>query len=72
MQMQVAGFQVEHRPFGALTTLPPPDDPFWNHRPVWHDWLIQAAALLRRLVGRKPVPNSVRGGSEPPTGRIYP
>src|SRR3954471_11640352 len=33
MQIQVAGFRVEHRPFGVTMTLPSPEDRFWNNRP---------------------------------------
>ena len=39
LQIRVAGFQVEHRPFGMTTALPAPDDPFWNQRPGWQEWL---------------------------------
>jgi hypothetical protein len=55
MQIRVAGFQVEHRPFGVMTSLPAPDDPFWNQRPGWQEWLSKTvSALASGLLGRKP------------------
>ena len=55
LQIRVAGFQVEHRPFGVTTTLPAPDDPFWNQRPGWQEWLSRTVnALASGLLGRKP------------------
>jgi hypothetical protein len=54
MQIRVAGFQVEHRPFGAATTVPAHDDPFWNQRPGWQEWLSKTVnALASGLLGRK-------------------
>jgi hypothetical protein len=55
LQIRVAGFHVESRPFGAMTTLPPPDDPFWNQRPAWQEWLSKTvSALTSSLLGRRP------------------
>ncbi len=54
MQIRVAGFQVEHRPFGAASSLPASDDPFWNQRPGWQEWLSKTVnALASGLLGRK-------------------
>ena len=54
MQIHVAGFHVENRPFGVATTLPAPGDPFWNHRPAWQEWLSKTVnALASGLLGRK-------------------
>jgi hypothetical protein len=41
MQIQVAGYHVESRPFGMTTTLPGPDDPCWNQRSGWREWLAE-------------------------------
>jgi hypothetical protein len=71
MQIHVAGFRVEHRPFGVTTTLPPPEDPFWNQRPLWREWLAKLAALARRLIGRKSDPDRTFGAPGPPIDRIH-
>jgi hypothetical protein len=35
--------------------LPPPDDPLWNQRPGWQEWLSKTvSALASGLLGRKP------------------
>jgi hypothetical protein len=52
MQMHVAGFQVETRPFGVTTSLAPPEDPLWNQRPAWQDWIARRFPALARLLGR--------------------
>jgi len=57
MQIRVSGFQVESRPFGVATNLPHPEDPFWNPRPAWHEWLSKTVnALAASLRGRKTDP----------------
>jgi hypothetical protein len=57
MQIHVAGFHVESRPFGATATLPPAGDPFWNQRPAWKEWLSRTvSALASGLLGRRPDP----------------
>jgi hypothetical protein len=70
MQIREAGFRVEQRPFGMTATLPPPDDPFWNHRPLWQDWLAKLAGLPRRLIGRRPDPGRLSGDAGPPIDRV--
>jgi hypothetical protein len=70
MQIQVAGFRVEHRPFGATKTLPPPEDPFWNHRPLWQDWLAKLLAPALRLIGR--IPGPIPDNVGPPVDREHP
>jgi hypothetical protein len=72
MQIQVAGFRVEHRPFGVTTTFPPPEDPFWNHRPVWRDWLARLLAPAFRLAGRKTGPGPISDDPSPPVDREHP
>jgi hypothetical protein len=57
MQIRLAGYRVESRPFGIGTTLLAPDDPFWNQQPGWHDWLGRLGALARRLIGRREDPD---------------
>jgi hypothetical protein len=54
MQIHVAGFQVESRPFGVATSLPPPEDPVWNQRSGWREWLATMMHALARLLGRRP------------------
>jgi NAD+-processing family protein with receiver domain len=71
MQIHVAGFRVEHRPFGVTTTLPPPQDPFWNHRPLWHDWLAKFVALARRLIVPRPDPGRISGEPGTPIPREH-
>jgi hypothetical protein len=54
MQIHLAGFQVESRPFGMTTTPTPAVDPFWNQRPGWRDRLAKLRALALRVFGHKP------------------
>jgi hypothetical protein len=70
LQIRMAGFRVEQRPFGATMILPRSDDPFWNHRPLWRDWLGKLCELARRLIGRKPAPDRLTGEIEPPIDRV--
>jgi hypothetical protein len=72
MQIHVAGFRVEHRPFGVTRTLPPPEDPFWNQRPRWQEWLARLAPLARRLTGRKSNPERMSGHPGRPIDRANP
>lgn len=72
MQIHVAGFQVESRPFGTAATLPPPEDPFWNQRPCWRDWLSRLRALGLRLIGRAPEPDRPSGETDPEVDRVSP
>jgi hypothetical protein len=68
MQIHVAGFRVENRPFGSAANLPAPEDPFWNQRPLWQDWLSDLRTLALRLIGRKPGPGPV--ADEEALGRV--
>jgi hypothetical protein len=72
MQLRMAGFRVEQRPFGATMTLPSADDPFWNQRPLWQDWIGKLTERARRLIGRKPAPAELSGETDPPTNRLHP
>jgi hypothetical protein len=72
MQIHVAGFRVESRPFGATATLPPPGDPFWNQRSQWHDWLTKLRALGRRLIGRSPELDRSSGETDSEIDRMSP
>jgi hypothetical protein len=56
MQIHVAGFQVENRPFGVTTSLSPPEDPFSSERAGgWQEWLARKLNALARLLLGKPV-----------------
>jgi hypothetical protein len=59
MQIHVAGFQVESRPFGVATSLPPPEDPLWNQRPAWREWLARRFHALTRFLLGKPAPEAI-------------
>jgi hypothetical protein len=60
MQIHVAGFQVESRPFGVATSLPPPQDPCWNQRPAWREWLARTFHALARFLLGRPDPQTLR------------
>jgi hypothetical protein len=54
MQIHVAGFRVENRPFGVAAPLSPPEDLRWNQRPGWREWLARKFHALARLLLGKP------------------
>jgi hypothetical protein len=60
MQIHVAGFQVESRPFGLATSLPPAEDACWSHRPGWQEWLARTVHSLARFLLGKPDPQAIR------------
>jgi hypothetical protein len=74
MQIHVAGFRVENRPFGLTGPLPPRHDPFWNQRPAWQEHLARLRAGVLRLLGRGPDPGPAPAPEEsaPPRDRIPP
>jgi hypothetical protein len=67
MQIHVAGFRVESRPFGIATTLPGPEDPFWNRRPAWQERLLGVLAWASRLLYRR-----TADAPRPPDGTALP
>jgi hypothetical protein len=58
MQIHLAGFHVENRPFGVAASAPPLGDAFWNQQPGWPGWLARLRTLASRILGRKPEPGS--------------
>jgi hypothetical protein len=50
IQIRLAGFQVENRPFGVPASLPPSEDPFWNQQAGGQGWLARALHTLARLL----------------------
>lgn len=71
LQMSVAGYKVEGRPFGAP---PPPPDlarGSWGRRSRLRGWLERLRALLLRLAGRPeahPTPGAGRDGPDDGAG----
>jgi hypothetical protein len=52
IQIHLAGFRVESRPFGLTASLAPPEDPLWNQRRGWQEWIARQFQALARLLGR--------------------
>jgi hypothetical protein len=50
IQIRLAGFQVENRPFGVTTAVPPPEDPFWQQQAAGQGWLARTLSTLARLL----------------------